>query len=122
MSEKMSVTCKKSVSRKFSSVIMAVLLTAWASAAFAVAAAPLLEVTGLLEGITSGQRRGNGGTITLDVAGQAVSGPLDPNCVFLNGRGEAMERHDFLKRYLKRAVIVELREDTGVVVSCKVKN
>lgn len=87
------------------------------SSAFALAPAEaVLEVTGTLERVASGEE---GEVIFLNVAGKAASGPLAPDCIFLGEKGAAMERSDFLRLYLKRYVTLELGESDGVVRVCR---
>lgn len=87
------------------------------SSARAVAAIELLEVTGTLERVAP--EEGGGEVITLNVYGKEASGPLDPSCQFLDERGQPMEKNDFLRRYMKRIVTLELEANSGVVLSCR---
>lgn len=107
------------------SLAAAVLLTVmawgggWGNApAHAVAAIELLEVTGTLERVAPDQNGGE--VITLNVSGKEASGPLDPSCSFADERGQTVEKGDFLRRYMKRVVTLELEAESGVVVSCRV--
>ena len=98
--------------------VVVVLLGLSAACAFAVAPPPeILEVTGALERVERGQE---GDVIVLNVSGKEASGPLDPECVFLDEGGVAISREDFLKRYLKRYVTLELGAEDGVVRLCRV--
>ena len=86
--------------------------------AHAVAAIELLEVTGTLERVVPGENGGE--VITLGVNGKEASGPLFSDCRFLDERGQPVEKNDFLRRYMKRIVTLELEAESGVVVSCRV--
>ena len=86
--------------------------------AHAVAAMELLEVTGILDRVEPMEEGGE--SITLNVSGKEASGPLDPGCRFMDERGRPVEKNDFLRRYMKRIVTLELEAESGVVVSCRV--
>lgn len=78
---------------------------------------PVLEVTGTFESIDETEEPHR---IVLKVNGDEVSGPLEETCVFLDDRGNTVERDLFVRRYLRRVITVELTEDTGVVILCRV--
>ena len=77
----------------------------------------LLEVGGMLEGVTSVQ---GGELITLRVGGSTASGPLSPDCLFWGEGRVRMGKDDFLRRYAMRYVTLELEKNTGTVLSCRV--
>ena len=85
--------------------------------AHAVAAIELLEVTGTLERVEPVE---DGERLVLNVNGKEASGPLFSDCRFLDERGQPVEKNDFLRRYMKRIVTLELEAESGVVVSCRV--
>lgn len=87
------------------------------SAAYAVAAPELLEVTGILDRVVPDEE---GEIITLKVGGKEASGPLDPECHFIDEKGQRMEKKAFLRRYMKRIVTLELEAESGVVLLCRV--
>ena len=45
--------------------------------------------------------------------------PLFSDCRFLDERGTLIPKDDFLRRYMKRYVTVELDEDQGVIYVCR---
>ncbi|NLL36296.1 MAG: hypothetical protein GX256_02095 [Fretibacterium sp.] len=77
----------------------------------------ILEVTGTLERVETGPE---GDVIVLVVSGKEASGPLHPECLFLGEDGAPMPRGDFLSRYLKRYVTLELGAEDGLVRICRV--
>lgn len=83
----------------------------------AVIALPTLEVTGIFQEIDETEKPHK---IMLDVNGKEASGPLSEACTFQGEKGDYIERDLFIRRYLKRVITVELIEDTGEVVSCRV--
>lgn len=91
------------------------LLVFWALPAWPAPA--ILEVTGMLDGVAPGER---GEMVTLNVYGKIATGPLSSDCRFMDERGQMMEKGDFLQRYMKRIVTLELEEDTGAVVLFRV--
>lgn len=93
-------------------------LVGFSSPARAVTAMELLEVTGILDRVEPMEEGGE--SITLNVSGKEASGPLDPGCRFMDERGRPVEKNDFLRRYMKRIVTLELEAESGVVVSCRV--
>ena len=100
-----------------------VLLAAWAAAAGAlvlraeaVTEVPMLEVTGTLERVEPVE---DGELLVLKVDGKEASGPLFSDCRFLDERGTLIPKEDFLRRYMKRYVTVELDEDQGVIYVCR---
>lgn len=78
---------------------------------------PPLEVTGIFQKIDEAEKPYK---IVLDVNGKEASGPLSETCVYLGEKGDYIERDLFVQRYLKRVITVELIEDTGEVVLCRV--
>ena len=82
----------------------------------AVTEMPMLEVTGTLERV---ERMEDGERLVLNVNGKEASGPLFPDCRFLDERGTLIPKEDFLRRYMKRYVTVELDEDQGVIYVCR---
>lgn len=103
--------------RIFVAALLASTVCLFAFPAFAVAQAELLEVTGILERVESGEQ---GEIVTLNVNGKVASGPLDPGCRFMDERGQTLEKTAFLQRYMKRIVTLELEAESGVVMSCRV--
>ena len=102
--------------------IGAVLLAAWAAAGALVLRAGaedpmlMLEVTGTLERVEPVE---DGERLVLNVNGKEASGPLFSDCHFLDERGTLIPKEDFLRRYMKRYVTVELDEDQGVIYVCR---
>ena len=87
-----------------------------ASRAEAVTEVPMLEVTGTLERVEPME---DGERLVLNVNGKEASGPLFSDCHFLDERGTLIPKDDFLRRYMKRYVTVELDEDQGVIYVCR---
>ena len=77
----------------------------------------ILEISGIFEGIDEGTVPS---TIVLSVDGQQASGILSGASIFLNEQKKVVDRGLFLKNYLKHVVTLEIREDTGEVVLCRV--
>lgn len=104
--------------------IGAVLLVALAAVgafvlrAEAVTEVRMLEVTGTLERVEPVE---DGELLVLKVDGKEASGPLFSDCHFLDERGTLVPKEDFLRRYMKRHVTVELDEASGVVYVCRLK-
>ena len=104
--------------------IGAVLLAAWAAAGALVLRAGaedpmlMLEVTGTLERVEPVE---DGERLVLNVNGKEASGPLFSDCHFLDERGTLIPKEEFLRRYMKRYVTVELSEADGAVYVCRVK-
>lgn len=73
----------------------------------------ILQATGTLEAL-------NAQGISLSVFGTLYTNPLSGDCVFLDERRGRMDPDAFVRRYLRRYVTVELEEDSGAVVSCRV--
>lgn len=98
--------------------VVALALAGLSQSAQAVTEMELLEVTGILESVEPGEE----GTeiLTLNVNGKEASGPLDPGCRFVDEGGKSLEKSDFLRRYMKRIVTVELEAKLGTVMSCRV--
>lgn len=98
--------------------VVAVALSCFTLSAQAVTEMEILEVTGILESVEPGEE----GTeiLTLNVNGKEASGPLDPGCRFMAEGGKSIEKNDFLRRYMKRIVTVELEAKLGTVMSCRV--
>ncbi|WP_298777675.1 hypothetical protein [uncultured Fretibacterium sp.] len=70
------------------------------------------EATGSLEGI-------DGQEITLAVGGRRYVCPLLAKCVFVDEKGQQVDRAAFVQRFLRRYVTVELEKTTGTVLSCR---
>lgn len=70
------------------------------------------EATGSLEGI-------DGQEITLAVGGRRYVCPLLTKCVFVDEKGQQVDRAAFVQRFLRRYVTVELEKTTGTVLSCR---
>ena len=100
----------------FAAVVL--VLSGLSLSAHAVTDMELLEVTGTLERVEPGEE----GTeiLTLNVNGKEASAPLDPGCRFMDEGGESIEKNDFLRRYMKRLVTLELEAKSGAVMSCRV--
>jgi hypothetical protein len=75
----------------------------------------LLEVTGILEEIGHDKE---GESLTLNVNGELVSGPLSPGCTFLDEKEQSLKKKVFLDRYRKRYVTVEIIEETKEIINC----
>jgi hypothetical protein len=83
----------------------------------AVMKAPTLTVTGQLVRLDQST---NPPVIELSVDGVTASGPLAEFCRFMDDRGNDITRDLFFRRYLKRVITVEILEQSGEVVSCRV--
>ncbi len=70
------------------------------------------EATGSLEGL-------DGQQITLAVGGRRYVCPLLAQCVFVDEKGQQVDRAAFAQRFLRRYVTVELERTTGTVLSCR---
>ena len=70
------------------------------------------EATGSLEGM-------EGQEITLAVGGRRYVCPLLAQCVFVDEKGQQLDRAAFAQRFLRRYVTVELERTTGTVLSCR---
>ena len=97
---------------------VALVLAGFSLSAHAVTDVELLEVTGTLERVEPGEE----GTeiLTLNVNGKEASASLDAGCRFMAEGGKSIEKSDFLRRYMKRLVTLELEAESGAVMSCRV--
>lgn len=100
----------------FAAVVL--VLSGLSLSAHAVTDIELLEVTGTLERVEPGEEGAE--ILTLNVGGKEASAPLDPGCYFTDEGGESIEKNDFLRRYMRRLVTLELEAKSGVVMSCRV--
>ena len=100
----------------FAAVVL--VLSGLSLSAHAVTDVELLEVTGTLERVEPGEE----GTeiLTLNVNGKEASASLDAGCRFMAEGGKSIEKSDFLRRYMKRLVTLELEAESGAVMSCRV--
>lgn len=96
-------------------LVALVALGAFVLRAEAVTEIPMLEVTGTLERVEEGE------VLVLNVEGKEASAPLFSDCHFLDERGTLIPKGEFLRRYMKRYVTVELSEADGAVYVCRVK-
>lgn len=83
----------------------------------AVMADTLMELTATFLGFDTTQEPP---LILLSVNGKELSGPLDGLVIFFAEREKQIKQDEFLKRYLNRAVTVEISEGTGRVLKCRV--
>ena len=106
--------------RRVGTVLLVALVAAGAFAlrAEAVTEIPMLEVTGTLERVEPVE---GGELLVLKVDGKEASAPLFSDCHFLDERGTLIPKEEFLRRYMKRYVTVELSEADGAVYVCRVK-
>ena len=84
---------------------------------FAVQAIPVLEVTGVLSRVDNTVMPH---IIVLSVEGQEASGPIFEGCIFFDEKGNVLDEETFVRRFLKRIVTLEIFEDSGEVVRCRV--
>lgn len=103
--------------RRVGTVLLVALVAvgAFVLRAEAVTEIPMLEVTGTLERVEEGE------VLVLNVEGKEASAPLFSDCHFLDERGTLIPKGEFLRRYMKRYVTVELSEADGAVYVCRVK-
>ncbi len=103
--------------RRVGTVLLVALVAvgAFVLRAEAVTEIPMLEVTGTLERVEEGE------VLVLNVEGKEASAPLFSDCHFLDERGTLIPKEEFLRRYMKRYVTVELSEADGAVYVCRVK-
>lgn len=77
----------------------------------------LLEVTGYLEEYDTSVSPSR---IVLKVDDKTASGPLSDWCEFIDERGTRIEKKVFFEKYMERMVTVNIQEETGEIVLCRV--
>lgn len=109
--------------RRVGTVLLVALVAvgAFVLRAEAVTEIPMLEVTGTLERVEHVKDGEDGEVLVLNVEGKEASAPLFSDCHFLDERGTLIPKEEFLRRYMKRYVTVELSEADGAVYVCRVK-